>query len=427
MCTFRNSILKKIKEKGKLTPHLKHKIERAKDLTTLNDIWMPFREKRCTRADEARKLGLEPVARRIFQNPWSFSTNPTQLKTQTQGIRDLLAEMFSECGEVRRVLREFVNRYAAFHTSLKKTKTKTTTSTTTTKQNNKTGVYDMYDSWTCSLCRMKGYHLMALERGAREKCINVTVKIDAPCVRHAKTVKDGMKYLNRKIVCMMRDAARNSKGNNHKPSNGVIDRALCDAAEDSWKRLIRPSLVREARKKLRERAHNEAIECFASNVESLLLQPPRRGYRVLGVDPGFRMGCKLAVCDEQGVMLDSGVLYLHRRDQAVRMLIEMTRKHRVNMIAIGNGKASREMEKLIGSLDELCVSYVVVSEAGASVYVVVSIFSLSLTRVSNHPTTTDTRPRNLHRKNLQTPRSPMFSLLEQYPSRDVFRIPSQNL
>ena len=160
-----------------------------------------------------------------------------------------------------------------------------------------------------------------------------------------------------------------------KPAHGVIDRALHVAAEDAWKRLIRPSLVREVRKKMRERAHDEAIECFASNVESLLMQPPRRGFRVLGVDPGFRMGCKLAVCDEQGVLLDSGVLYLHRRDQAVKILLEMTSKHRVNMIALGNGKASREVEKLIGSLkDKLRVPYVVVSEAGASVYV---SFSLS--------------------------------------------------
>ena len=99
------------------------------------------------------------------------------------------------------------------------------------------------------------------------------------------------------------------------------------------------------------------------------MQPPRRGFRVLGVDPGFCMGCKLAVCDEQGVLLDSGVLYIHRRDQAVKLLLEMTKKHRVNMIALGNGKASREMEKLIGSLkSKLRVPYVVVSEAGASVY-----------------------------------------------------------
>ena len=373
LCAQRNSMIMKLSKKGKLTQVLKQKIENAKDLMTLNDIWMPFREKRCTRAEEARRKGLEPVSETIFKDPWSSSINISELKRNGKGVRDILAEMFSECGKVRHVLRDFLSRHAAFHATLKKSKTKEDTRTRT-----KVGTYDMYKSWTCSLRSIKGHHLMALERGVREKCLNVTVKIDAPCVRYAKTAKQGMESLNRNIVRMMREAAGNNRqGNrNSKPSQGVIDRALHEAAEDAWKRLIRPSLVREARKKLRERAHDEAIECFASNVESLLMQPPRRGYRVLGVDPGFRMGCKLAVCDEQGVMLDSGVLYLHRRDQAVKMLLEMTRKHRVNMIAIGNGKASREMETLIGSIsNELCVSYVIVSEAGASVFVIL-IFSL---------------------------------------------------
>ena len=405
LCTQRKSMLNKLRQRGKLTGRLREKINQAKDLSTLNDIWMPFREKRCTRADEARKRGLEPISQTIFRKQWS-SVNTSKLKTNSKGIRDLLAEMFSECGDVRRVLRDFVNRHGAFHTTLKKKKKKDESKT---RKNNKTGVYDMYKDWICSFRSIKGHHLMALERGAREKCLNVTVKIDAPCVRHAKTAKQGMENLSRMIVrvvfltlfpfmlqlfslyekyhsCphsnitnkqvrMMRDAAGNNRGKHMKPAHGVIDRALHVAAEDAWKRLIRPSLVREVRKKMRERAHDEAIECFASNVESLLMQPPRRGFRVLGVDPGFRMGCKLAVCDEQGVLLDSGVLYLHRRDQAVKILLEMTSKHRVNMIALGNGKASREVEKLIGSLkDKLRVPYVVVSEAGASVYV---SFSLS--------------------------------------------------
>eukprot|EP00939_MAST-03C_sp_MAST-3C-sp1_P003654 g3654.t1 len=438
-----------------LTAKLRNQIANATRLSELDDLWLPFRKARCTRADIARAKGLEPIASKLFERPETIDEDYLRKvglyhkKDTKQGVTDLLAQRFAECKRVREALRDLVTRYGTIRvTEKKQSKTAKQGRPTGKKKTSgggrkeRVGRFEMYYDWSGSLSRIKSHHVLAIERGAREKELNVVVKIEHPCCfttngnnnnnnkngsataeakkrkkkmtdSTRKTTKEGLAILTKRIVRIVRHSAweacledrkktsdserrvhpeqeaqgrrrRRQQRQDHPSSLPSLPRIAKEivqcAAEDAWKRLIRPSLVRGARKKLRDQAHASAIECFAKNLQGLLLQRPYRAKRVLGIDPGFRMGCKLAAVDEQGKVLALDVVYLHDRRSAFDRLSKMIRTHRVELVALGNGKASRETETLVGEIIAATSStsslssktpglrYVVVDEAGVSVY-----------------------------------------------------------
>ena len=340
--TVHNSIT----EQGAMTPEIAAALEKAKTLAEVEDIYRPYKPKRKTRASIARARGLEPLAARLQeQRP---EDEPALLARQyiteevpdteaaLAGARDILAEGFSDSANLRATLRSLYNATALVESKAAKKDTDS--------------VYSGYYDYSEPAAKMAGHRILAVDRGEREGFLKVSVTVDA-----ARAVR----LLTERTV------------KNDSPSAEQV-RA---AAEDAYVRLIHPSLEREVRAGLTERACEGAISVFSKNLRQLLLQPPIKGKVALGLDPGYRMGCKTAVVDATGKVLDTAVIYpipeFKRVEEAKRTLKALIKKHGVEIIAIGNGTAGKETEifaaNVIAELD-LPVSYMVVSEAGASVY-----------------------------------------------------------
>ena len=340
--TVHNSIT----EQGAMTPEIAAALEKAKTLAEVEDIYRPYKPKRKTRASIARARGLEPLAARLLeQRP---EDEPALLARQyiteevpdteaaLAGARDILAEGFSDSANLRATLRSLYNATALVESKAAKKDTDS--------------VYSGYYDYSEPAAKMAGHRILAVDRGEREGFLKVSVTVDA-----ARAVR----LLTERTV------------KNDSPSAEQV-RA---AAEDAYVRLIHPSLEREVRAGLTERACEGAISVFSKNLRQLLLQPPIKGKVALGLDPGYRMGCKTAVVDATGKVLDTAVIYpipeVKRVEEAKRTLKALIKKHGVEIIAIGNGTAGKETEifaaNVIAELD-LPVSYMVVSEAGASVY-----------------------------------------------------------
>ena len=340
--TVHNSIT----EQGAMTPEIAAALEKAKTLAEVEDIYRPYKPKRKTRASIARARGLEPLAARLLeQRP---EDEPALLARQyiteevpdteaaLAGARDILAEGFSDSANLRATLRSLYNATALVESKAAKKDTDS--------------VYSGYYDYSEPAAKMAGHRILAVDRGEREGFLKVSVTVDA-----ARAVR----LLTERTV------------KNDSPSAEQV-RA---AAEDAYVRLIHPSLEREVRAGLTERACEGAISVFSKNLRQLLLQPPIKGKVALGLDPGYRMGCKTAVVDATGKVLDTAVIYpipeFKRVEEAKRTLKALIKKHGVEIIAIGNGTAGKETEifaaNVIAELD-LPVSYMVVSEAGASVY-----------------------------------------------------------
>ena len=340
--TVHNSIT----EQGAMTPEIAAALEKAKTLAEVEDIYRPYKPKRKTRASIARARGLEPLAARLLeQRP---EDEPALLARQyiteevpdteaaLAGARDILAEGFSDSANLRATLRSLYNATALVESKAAKKDTDS--------------VYSGYYDYSEPAAKMAGHRILAVDRGEREGFLKVSVTVDA-----ARAVR----LLTERTV------------KNDSPSAEQV-RA---AAEDAYVRLIHPSLEREVRAELTARAAEGAIAVFGKNLEQLLLQPPIKGKVALGLDPGYRMGCKTAVVDATGKVLDTAVIYpipeFKRVEEAKRTLKALIKKHGVEIIAIGNGTAGKETEifaaNVIAELD-LPVSYMVVSEAGASVY-----------------------------------------------------------
>ena len=345
----REAIEKAIDEQGKLTDELRASLSAASTLSELEDLYRPYRQKRRTRAMIAREKGVEPLAQAILaqrrgDDPVRLASayvdaekGVPDVETALQLARDILAEQISDDAHIRQSLRALAHRIGMLTGKAAK---------------EEDSVYSMYYDYKEPVSRAAGHRILALNRGEREEFLRVTVEIDEAQAHQ--------------IIC-----------------RAVIDppSACCEqvreAAKDAWSRLIQPSLEREIRSELTDKANEGAIRVFGQNLKQLLMQPPIRGRVTLGVDPGFRTGCKLAVVDETGKVLETGVGHFtlpgqeRAKEAAKRLILSMVRRYGVTAIAIGNGTASRESEQFIASiLPEMPagVQYVIVSEAGASVY-----------------------------------------------------------
>ena len=344
----RQEIEKTLAEQEVLTDELRQQLAAAATLSELEDLYRPFRPKRRTRATVAKERGLEPLALWLMiQQPHGDPVKEAEkyidpekevpdAETALAGARDILAESVSDDAALRKELRELLTRESVLCTAAAK---------------DEDSVYSMYYDFREPVRTIAAHRILAVNRGEREEFLKVT--LEAPEEKAAAA------------VC--RSCVR---GNS--PSSAQVE----EACRDAWERLIFPSLEREIRSELTDRANESAIRVFSQNLHQLLMQPPIKGKVTLGVDPGFRTGCKLAVIDENGKVLDTGVGYFtlpgdeNRKAAAARLIKGFAAKYGITAIAIGNGTASRESEQFIaGLLPELPgAAYMIVSEAGASVY-----------------------------------------------------------
>ena len=348
----KEDIIRLIDEKGLLTDEIKKSIDEATKLVELEDIYRPFKEKKKTKATEAIKNGLEPLANMIMKFPIKGSLEEIakpfvndkveSIDKAIEGAKYIIAENISDDAKVRKQIRDNTYNYGIIKSKIKKN----------AKDDNK--IYDMYYEYEERVKYIKPHRILALNRGEKEKVLSVSIDYDIDRV---------INYLNRKFI-------KNEK-------SFVVD-IVKDAIIDSYKRLIAPSIEREIRSELTEMGEEAAIDNFGKNLEALLLTPPMKEIVVLAFDPGFVNGCKIAVIDKNGKYLDSSVVkpflkgnsqkYIEDSETIVKNLIE---KYNVDIIAIGNGTASRESESFIANMIKkynLKCKYVIVSEAGASIY-----------------------------------------------------------
>ena len=344
----REAVKKSIESQGKLTEELSAAIDQAQTLAEVEDLYRPYKQKRRTRATVAREKGLEPLAQLLFaqerncprpeEAAQDFIDPDKGVETTADalgGAHDIVAEWISDDAAIRKTLREYTLRQG-------KLVSKAATEEDT--------VYRLYYDFEQSISRLQGHQILAMDRGEREGKLTVTVLEDRERL---------LPMVCRAVVI---------------PGSPAMD-FVKDAAEDSLDRLIWPSLGREIRNHLTEQADEGAIGQFALNLKPLLMQPPVKGKVTMGLDPGYRMGCKVAVVDGTGKVLDTAVVYPtygeRQKNEAIAALSKLIAKHGVEHIAIGNGTASRETEQMAVELIRKVggnVSYMIVSEAGASVY-----------------------------------------------------------
>ena len=346
----REAVKKSIDEQGKLTDELAAAIDSAKTLAEVEDLYRPYKQKRRTRATMAKEKGLEPLAALLFAQERDCPrpeeaardfVDPEKgvetVEDALQGASDIIAEQISDDAAIRKSLRALISRQGQL------------VSRAATEDDS---VYRLYYDFTQSVARLQGHQVLAINRGEKEGILKVSITLDR---------EQALPLLRRAVV---------------KPGSAAME-FVKSAAEDAYDRLIFPSLEREVRNQLTEQADEGAIGQFALNLKPLLMQPPVKGKVTMGLDPGYRMGCKVAVVDGTGKVLDTAVVYPtygeRQKNEAIAALATLIKKHGVEHIAIGNGTASRETEQmaveLIRQVNEgsAHVSYMIVSEAGASV------------------------------------------------------------
>ena len=347
----KEQVLSSIEEQGKLTPELKAQILAAETQVLVDDLYRPYRPKRRTRATIAREKGLEPLAAYISLQSAKVPLEETAAEYISEekgvataeeaidGAKDILAESISDEADYRTHIRELTRKKGTLVSAAKDEKAES--------------VYEMYYEFSEPVAKLAGHRVLALNRGEKEKFL--TVKIEAP-------EEDILRYLTKKVI--------------HK-DNKYTTPVLKEVVEDSYRRLIAPAIEREVRNDLTEKAEDGAIQVFGKNLEQLLMQPPIVGQVVLGWDPAFRTGCKLAVVDATGKVIGTTVIYptaptTPQKIQAAKDLLKkIIPKYHITLISLGNGTASRESEQFIVELLKEIpekVQYVIVNEAGASVY-----------------------------------------------------------
>jgi len=342
----RDEVKKSIENQGKLTQALSDAIDQAVTLTEVEDIYRPYKQKRRTRASMAREKGLEPLAAAIFaqdsQNPAILAEaflNPEKgvdtIEDALQGANDIIAEDLSDDADIRKSLRQLVNRKGTFLCKA--------------ENPDNDSVYRLYYDFNQNISRMLDHQILAINRGEKEGILKASITLAGT---------EGAALVCRAAL---------------KPTMQVSTFVRA-AAEDAYERLIFPSIAREVRAELSEKAYNGAIRNFALNLKPLLMQPPVKGFVTMGLDPGYRNGCKVAVVDATGKVLDTAVVYPtfseRKKQEAITALSGLMKKHQVRHIAIGNGTASRETEAMAVELLHAFpdASYAIVNEAGASVY-----------------------------------------------------------
>ncbi|ATH71160.1 Tex family protein [Bacillus altitudinis] len=346
----KEEVIRLIAEQDKLTDELKQKIEQAHKLQEVEDLYRPFKQKRKTKANVAKAKGLEPLAEYLLQLPndeikkkaSAFINEEKEVTTAEEaleGAQHIIAEQLADDPDMRKWIRSETYQKGSLVTSGKDV------------ENDEKNVYEMYYDYQEPIKKIVPHRVLAVNRGEKEGILKATIEPPAENIRF---------YLDKQVLKGKQTTAR-----------PYIEAAI----DDAYKRLIQPSIEREIRKELTEKAEEQAIHIFAENLRKLLLQPPMKGKRVLGVDPAFRTGCKLAVVDDTGKVHHIGVIYPHppvqKKAEAKQKVKEIIQSSNIEVIAIGNGTASRETEQFIADLiQELDqpVSYLIVNEAGASVY-----------------------------------------------------------
>ena len=347
----KEQVLSSIEEQGKLTPELKQQILAAETLVVVEDLYRPYRPKRRTRATIAKEKGLEPLAAAIT---WQKMAEPVeeaakQYVSEEKGV----ATVEEAIAGARDIIAEFVSDKANYRSFIRNVTMKKGTLISQAKDPDQESVYEMYYDFEEPVSRLAGHRILAVNRGEKEKIL--TVKIQAP-------EEEILSYLEHQVI---------------RPGNPHTEPVLKEAVGDSYKRLIAPAIEREIRSELTEKAEDGAIQVFGRNLHQLLMQPPIAGQTVLGWDPAFRTGCKLAVVDPTGKVIGTTVIYptaptTPKKIQASKDLLKkIIEKYHITLISLGNGTASRESEQFIVELLKEIpqkVQYVIVSEAGASVY-----------------------------------------------------------
>ena len=345
----KQTVLASIEEQGKLTEELKKQILAAETQVAVDDLYRPYRPKRRTRATIAKEKGLEPLANilmlqmlktPVLEEAAKYVDPEKEVATPEEalaGARDILAEFISDNADYRKHIRELTMKKGSLVSAAKDPEAES--------------VYEMYYDYNEPLAKAAGHRTLAINRGEKEKVL--TVRIEAP-------VDDVIRYLEKQVIT------------NTQAQTAPI---LRDVIADAYDRLIAPAIEREIRNDLSEKAEDGAIKVFGKNLEQLLMQPPIKGQVVLGWDPAFRTGCKLAVVDETGKVLDTTVIYptapQNKVEEAKVVLKKLISKYHITLISLGNGTASRESEQIIVQLLKeipVQVQYIIVNEAGASVY-----------------------------------------------------------
>ncbi len=344
----KEDVIRLIGELELLTPEIEEQVKNAKTLQEIEDIYRPFRPKRRTRATIAKEKGLKPLADIIMlqkeQNIFEIAQqyiNPEKgvetVEDAILGAKDIIAEEISDNADFRKTIREYTFKNGIISSKAAK--------------EDADSVYGDYFEFSEATSKIANHRVLAINRGENEGQLKVKIDINSELI---------LKTLHRKLVTGTSESA---------------ETLINEAAEDSYNRLIAPSIENEIRNILTDRAQESAIELFSKNLTQLLLAPPIKGYIVMALDPGFRTGDKMAVVDDTGKVMDTGVVYCtlpnHDLDKAKKIILTAIKKHNVDVIAIGNGTASRETEKFVASILPEAgrdVKYVIVSEAGASVY-----------------------------------------------------------
>lgn len=342
----KEDVIRLIDEKGLLTDEIKKNIMNAKKLVEVEDIYAPYKEKKKTKATEAIKNGLEPLAKIIMSFPTTFNDesvkkflndNVKTIDDAITGAKYIIAEWISDNAYYRKWIRSYFFKNGVITSKLKK------------KDADANKTYEMYYDFTEPIKHIKPHRVLAINRGENEKILSVNIEVNN---------EEVLSYLESKII----------------KKDSPVKPYVIDAIKDSYKRLIFPSMEREIRSELTSQSEDASIEVFKGNLENLLLIAPMKNKRVLGFDPAFRTGCKLAVVDETSKVLNISVIYPHephnKWNEAKETIKDLINKYKIDIIAIGNGTASRESEKLVSeTLKEInnC-KYAIVSEAGASVY-----------------------------------------------------------
>ncbi|MCY7433594.1 RNA-binding transcriptional accessory protein [Bacillus safensis] len=346
----KEEVIRLIAEQDKLTDELKQKIEQAHKLQEVEDLYRPFKQKRKTKANVAKAKGLEPLAEYLLTLPSdqiekkaaafiNEEKEVTNVEEALEGAQHIIAEQLADDPDMRKWIRSETYQKGSLVTSGKDV------------ESDEKNVYEMYYDYQEPIKKIVPHRVLAVNRGEKEGILKAAIEPPAENIRF---------YLDKQVLKGKQTTAR-----------PFIEAAI----DDAYKRLIQPSIEREIRKELTEKAEEQAIHIFAENLRKLLLQPPMKGKRVLGVDPAFRTGCKLAVVDDTGKVHHIGVIYPHppvqKKAEAKQKVKEIIQSSNIEVIAIGNGTASRETEQFIADLiQELDqpVSYLIVNEAGASVY-----------------------------------------------------------
>lgn len=344
----KEEVIRLIDEQGLLTEDLKNDILKQTKLQRIEDLYRPFKKKKKTRATEAKRKGLEPLAKWILEGNSNIDLVEEASKYITEeveshedaikGARDIIAEMISDEPKYRKYILNSVERQGKLVTEKKK------------KAEDEKNIFEMYYTYEEPIKKIVPHRVLAINRGESEGILKVGFEIDTASLES---------YLTAQFV---------EKVHKH------IE-VIKEAIQDSLKRLILPSIEREIRSELTQKAEEHAIEIFSENLKNLLLQAPLKGKKILGLDPAYRTGCKLAVINEYGSFVDKNVIFPHppvsKTDQAEKIFVDMIKKHNIELVAIGNGTASRESEQFVAEMikkHNLPCQFVIVNEAGASVY-----------------------------------------------------------